>query len=146
MQCSQFFISTPSDIHNYLRLAETLLVIAAWLHGKTLGHPYFIAFVCRHLAEVESEIQLDKLETIWLVIFDQLRRPDISQLSAKELALIHRIREFRHRRVSSQPIRRQIPKREYFARLVEKRLLIRTKRGRYKLYHPLFREFLRQTQ
>jgi hypothetical protein len=36
--------------------------------------------------------------------------------------------------------------REYFARLLEKRLLIRTRRGRYKLYHPLFREFLRQTK
>jgi hypothetical protein len=35
---------------------------------------------------------------------------------------------------------------EYFARLAEKGLLIRTGRGRYKLYHPLFREFLRQTE
>ena len=36
--------------------------------------------------------------------------------------------------------------REHLARLVEKGVLIRTGRGRYKLYHPLFREFLRQTQ
>ena len=33
-----------------------------------------------------------------------------------------------------------------FGRLTEKGLLIRTGRGRYKLYHPLFREFLRQTK
>ena len=31
-------------------------------------------------------------------------------------------------------------------RLAEVGLLIRTGRGRYKLYHPLFREFLRQTK
>lgn len=35
---------------------------------------------------------------------------------------------------------------ESIARLVEKGVLIRTGRGRYKLYHPLFREFLRQTK
>src|SRR2546429_6055663 len=34
--------------------------------------------------------------------------------------------------------------REYFARLAGKGFLIRAGRGRYTLYHPLFREFLRQ--
>lgn len=124
-------------------------IIAAWLRGETLGHPYFIAFVCRHLAVIESEIRPDKLETIWPAIFDQLRRekfrPDILQLSVKELDLIHRFTslgtgEFRASQFGGKF------QREYFARLVEKRLLIRTKRGRYKLYHPLFREFLRQTR
>lgn len=128
---------------------DTTAIIAAWLRGETLGHPYFIAFVCRHLTEIESEIQPDKLETIWPAIFDQLPRekfrPDISQLSAKELDLINRLTslgtgEFRASQFGGKF------QREYFARLVEKRLLIRTKRGRYKLYHPLFREFLRQTR
>jgi|SRR5215472_7164961 len=36
--------------------------------------------------------------------------------------------------------------REHRARLVEKGVLIRTGRARYKLYHQLFREFLRQTK
>jgi hypothetical protein len=36
--------------------------------------------------------------------------------------------------------------RNYFKRLAEKSLLLRMGRGRYKLYHPLFREFLRQTK
>jgi hypothetical protein len=36
--------------------------------------------------------------------------------------------------------------RNYFKRLTEKALLLRVGRGRYKLYHPLFREFLRQTR
>jgi predicted transcriptional regulator of viral defense system len=36
--------------------------------------------------------------------------------------------------------------RKYFSRLTEKALLLRVGRGHYKLYHPLFREFLRQTQ
>jgi|ERR1700739_413706 len=37
-------------------------------------------------------------------------------------------------------------RREYSARLVEKSLLIHRGRGRYKLYHPLFREFLQETE
>jgi predicted transcriptional regulator of viral defense system len=36
--------------------------------------------------------------------------------------------------------------RKYFSRLTEKALLLRVGRGRYNLYHPLFREFLRQTE
>lgn len=34
--------------------------------------------------------------------------------------------------------------RAYFSKLTERGLLTRTARGQYKLYHPLFREFLRQ--
>jgi hypothetical protein len=34
--------------------------------------------------------------------------------------------------------------RNYFKRLTEKALLLRVGRGRYKLYHPLFRLFLTQ--
>jgi hypothetical protein len=33
---------------------------------------------------------------------------------------------------------------QYFKRLVDKGLLIRAGRARYNLYHPLFRQFLRQ--
>jgi hypothetical protein len=69
-------------------------VIAAWLHEKALGHPYFVAFACRQLAATESEIRPCQLESIWPAIFDQLGRerfrPDISQLSVKGLDLIHR--------------------------------------------------------
>ena len=35
---------------------------------------------------------------------------------------------------------------QYFKRLAETGLLIRTGRGRYRLYHTLFREFLPQTK
>jgi hypothetical protein len=73
---------------------NTTAIIAAWLHRRTLGYPYFVAFVRRHLGATESKIQPDQLETIWPAIFDQLEREkfrsDISQLSVKELDLIHR--------------------------------------------------------
>jgi hypothetical protein len=72
-------------------------------------------------------------------------RSDVSQLSAKELGLIHQFASLGEEEVSANDFTSKF-QREYFARLVEKDLLIRTGRGRYKLYHSLFREFLQQTQ
>ena len=128
---------------------DTTAILAAWLHEKTLGHPYFLAFVCKHLSAAENQIQPRQLKAIWPAIFDQLGREkfrsDISQLSAQDRALV---REFASLGESEIPAHHLTGKihRQYLARLLEKGLLVRTGRGRYKLYHPLFREFLRQTQ
>lgn len=53
---------------------DTTAIIAAWLHEKTLGHPYFLAFVCKHLSATQKQIQPRQLEAIWPAIFDQLGR------------------------------------------------------------------------
>jgi hypothetical protein len=124
-------------------------IIAAWLHEKTLGHPYFLAFVCKRLSTLEGQIHSHKLEAIWPAIFDQLGREkfraDIAQLSAKELGLAQQFASFSESDIPAHHLTGKIH-REHRARLVEKGVLIRTGRGRYKLYHPLFREFLRQTK
>lgn len=128
---------------------DTTAIIAAWLHEKTLGHPYFLAFVCKHLSADKNQIQPRQLEAIWPAIFDQLGREkfrsDISQLSVQDRALV---REFASLGQSEIPAHHLTGKihRQYLARLLEKGLLVRTGRGRYRLYHPLFREFLRQTK
>jgi hypothetical protein len=123
--------------------------VAAWLHEKTLGHPYFLACISEYLRATEKQIEPRKLETNWPAILDQLGREkfrsDVSQLSAKEFELIHQFARLGDGEVSAKPFSGKF-QREYFARLVENDLLIRTGRGRYKLYHPLFSEFLRQTQ
>jgi hypothetical protein len=129
--------------------SETMAMVAAWLHEKTLGHPYFLAFVSKQLKATKSQINPQQLEAIWPTIFDQLGREkfraDISQLSVQDLAVV---RQFASQGESEIPAHHLTGKihRQYLARLVEKGLLVRTGRGRYKLYHPLFREFLRQTQ
>ena len=123
--------------------------VAAWLHEKTLGHPYFLACICKHLMATTKQIEAHKLETNWPVILDQLGREkfrsDISKLSAKELEFIHQFASLGKGELAAHRFSHKF-ERDYFARLVEKDLLIRTGRGRYKLYHPLFREFLQQTQ
>jgi hypothetical protein len=70
---------------------------------------------------------------------------DIAQLSAKELGLAQQFASFSESDIPAHHLTGKIH-REHRARLVEKGVLIRTGRGRYKLYHPLFREFLRQTK
>jgi hypothetical protein len=123
--------------------------VAAWLHEKTLGHLYFLACICEYLMATEKQIEPHKLETNWPTILDQLGREkflaDLSQLSAKELELIHEFGRLGEGEVSAKHFSGKF-QREYFGRLVDKALLIRTGRGRYKLYHPLFREFLQQTK
>ncbi|HTT23042.1 MAG TPA: ATP-binding protein [Candidatus Sulfotelmatobacter sp.] len=128
---------------------DTSATVAAWLHEKTLGHPFFLAFVCKYLTTTAGQIQPDKLEPIWPAIFDQLGREkfrsDVSQLSAREFEFVRRFANLSENELATQHYTGKF-RREYFARLVEKGLLIRAGRGRYKLYHPLFREFLRQTK
>lgn len=122
--------------------------IASWLHEKTLGHPYFLAFICRQLS-VGGEYQGHALAGIWPALFDQLGREkfrsDVAQLSGKELELIRQLANAKEEEVAVHEFSSKFQT-EYFARLAEKGLLTRTGRGRYKLYHPLFRAFLRQAQ
>lgn len=87
----------PTALSEYTRSVfstspETTAIIAAWLHEKTLGHPCFLAFVCKHLSGAENQIQPRHLEAMWPAIFDQLGREkfrsDISHLSAEDRTLV----------------------------------------------------------
>ena len=128
---------------------DTSATVAAWLQEKTLGHPYFLACVCKHLASSMSRIAPQMLDGMWPAILDQLGRErfcqDLSRLSVKELDLIHRFANLGEGEFAPQQFTRKF-QREYFARLVEKGLLTRTRRGRYRFYHRIFREFLQQTK
>lgn len=96
-----------------------------------------------------SRIVPQMLDGMWPAILDQLGRErfcqDLSRLSAKELELIHQFASLGDGEFAPQRFTVKF-QREYFARLTEKGLLIRTRRGRYKLYHRLFCEFLQQTK
>ena len=107
--------------------------------SPNLGYPYFLPFVCKHLSAAENQIQPPPLEGIWRAIFDQLGREkfgsDISQLSAQDCALV---REFASLGESEIPVHHLTGKnhRQYLARLIEKGLLVRMGRGRYKVVSP----------
>ena len=119
-----------------------------WLYAKTFGHPYFLAFVSRQLLALAQGSLVDP-EPLWPVIFRRLEhekfRSDLAQVTEREVQLLRDVAKAANNEVSPRQMTDQY-ERKYFSRLTEKALLLRVGRGRYKLYHPLFREFLRQTQ
>jgi hypothetical protein len=145
---------TPEATSEYVNsvfpsTSNDLNPLAAWLYEKTLGHPYFLAFLCRQLSMVEQGFQPGDFEHLWPSIFEQLSREkfrsDISQLSRKEFELLRRAAQLEQEGFAAHELEAQF-QREYFRRLTEAGLLIRVARGRYKLYHPLFRAFLEEAK
>jgi hypothetical protein len=131
------------------RTHEKLHGLSRWLYEKTLGHPYFLAFICRELLACTQGSVPESPEHLWPHVFQQLERNkfrlDLAQVPERELELLRTLAGAQRDEINP---RHFIPAFQYahFGRLTEKGLLIRTGRGRYKLYHPLFREFLRQTK
>lgn len=118
--------------------------LSEWLYEKTLGHPYFLAFISRELLARNASP-----EEVWHEIAAQLEREkfhsDLAQLSEKDVALLRALARADIDEVSPTPFVKQFQY-EYFRRLTNRGLLIRSGRGRYKLYHPLFRQFLQQQE
>jgi hypothetical protein len=119
--------------------------LAHWLYDKTLGHPYFLAFISRELMAQGTV----SAEQAWREISLRLEREkfesDLAQLSEKDIGLLRTLAASHEHEFNPTPFVKQFQY-EYFRRLTERGLLIRSGRGRYKLYHPLFRAFLQQRE
>jgi hypothetical protein len=119
--------------------------ISRWLQEKTLGHLYFLAFICRWLATHALGSLPESPERLWPEIFEELEtqkfRTDLAHASEKEVGLLYSLATCGEEEVSPHQFSSRFHT-EYFSRLTERGLLVRTGRGRYKLYHPLFRLFL----
>lgn len=123
--------------------------MSEWLQGKTFGHPYFLAFICRDLWSQYHARPFTDAMHLWPTVFSRLERgkfaTDLAQLSEKEIALLRTVAATDEDEFNPAPFAQKFHP-QYFTRLSDKGLLIRTGRGRYKLYHPLFRQFLKQQQ
>lgn len=129
------FASQPDDTHE----------LAQWLYEKTLGHPYFLAFITQQLLTLARGSVPVSPARHWPEVFQQLEKEkfcsDLGQVSDRENELLRAIAKSRDQEFTPGQFVKQ-PEYVYFRRLTEKALLIRTGRGKYKLYHPLFRLFL----
>ncbi len=130
-----------------IRIEEDVL---SDIYDKTRGHPYFIAFFMQIILEEANGkiINLPFYEKTVPLIFRELETQkfgkDLRITSDAEKMLLFRIsqlpkEEFLLRDVAES--KKTVPK--LLNRLVEKGIAIKTGRGRYKLYHPLFKEFLK---
>jgi hypothetical protein len=120
--------------------------LSYWLYDKTFGHPYFLAFVCRQLLAL-AQGDLSEPERLWPAIFKRLEqekfRSDLAHITEREVQLLREVARAEHDEISPRELSGRYD-RNYFMRLTEKALLLRVGRGRYKLYHPLFRMFLKE--
>ena len=123
--------------------------LAEWLFSKTLGHPYFLAFISRELWSSYHTRPFTNAVQLWPAVFSRLEQGkfnnDLAQLSEKELGLLRAIARDEHEESNPAPFALKFPH-IYFKRLADKGLLTRAGRGRYKIYHPLFRQFLQQRE
>ncbi len=117
--------------------------LAEWLFSKTLGHPYFLAFISRELWSSYHSRPFTNAVQLWPAVFSRLEQGkfnnDLAQLSEKEVGLLRANARDDHDECSPAPFALKFPH-IYFKCLADKGLLTRAGRGRYKLYHPLFRQ------
>ena len=108
-----------------------------------------MAFISRELWSHYHARPFANAAQLWPVVFRRLEQGkfnnDLAQLSEKEVGLLRAIARDDHEESNPAPFAKNFPH-IYFKRLVDKGLLIRAGRGRYMLYHPLFREFLQQRE
>jgi len=143
---------TPEETLAYTRAVfgstqVDLLGTSQWLYEKTFGHLYFLAFISRDLWSQYHVRRFTNPVHLWQGVFGRLERgkftTDLAQLSDKEIAFLRAIAASDEDEINPAPFAQRFHP-QYFRRLGDKGLLIRAGRGRYKLYHPLFRQFLQQ--
>ena len=124
---------------------ERSLRLSRWLYQKTLGHPYCLAFISGQLLARARGSPPESPARHWPEIFRQLEREkfrtDLVQLSEKNSELLRAFARGDGEEFAPSQVGQQFD-RVYFRRLTDRGLLVRTRRGQYKLYHPLFKLFL----
>lgn len=117
-----------------------------YLHGKTKGHPYFLAFIAKDLIDLRDKGRITPkfIEDKWVSLFKHLGKEkfekDLMRVSAKQRELLIQIAKAKKEIV--RPRMFKVNDR-YWMDLTESNLLIRVSRGKYRLYHPLFKEYLK---
>ncbi len=119
---------------------------------KTGGHGFFIAFAMRDIVREAmirhvAEIDRDFVENLWPSIAEHLAKErfesDWAAASPAEQKILRTIADD-----PDGPLSRKIGKSGYalLGRMTVKGLVMRTKRGDYSLYHPLFQAFVREQE
>ena len=138
-------IATMRNLKKRLALDEAVI---SRIHEFTGGHPYFISLIMREIVDRKAEGRLTARE------FDAIH-PDLSaylaavkfdddfeKASDAERTILLKMARARDELVSPSYIGPGGPK--SLVRLVEKGLVIKMDRGRFKLYHKLFRDYLKR--
>jgi hypothetical protein len=145
---------TQEETNDYIQSVfgekrDTSRALASWLFDKTLGHPFFLTFISRKLLIYGADSLPRDPSRHWPEILQQLEQEkfsfDLEQVSDRENELLRALAKSSEQEFAPGQFVKQSDY-VYFRRLTEKGLLVRTGRGKYKLYHPLFRLFLQESK
>lgn len=116
---------------------------------RTGGHPYFVIYTMRELLNNlggRKQININDFTKIWPRIISSLEEtkfdPDFEVASEEEKKALQKIAKVRQDIVTSSMA--GIKDRKILSRLENKGLLTKIERGKYKIYHPLFKEYVRK--
>lgn len=113
----------------------------------TCGHPYFVSFIGKRLLELNTRriISTKDFSKIWPKIFaimaEEKFKEDISGINDRQLQFLKHVASINTDEVLLSQL--DTYHRMYFSRTVKRGLLLKLLRGKYKLYHPLFKEYLK---
>jgi Cdc6-like AAA superfamily ATPase len=118
------------------------------IHSLTAGHPYFIHFIMREIvSRVETtKVTLSEFKNIYQKIEKIMAREkfgiDLSIASDKEKEILSAAAKLSQQTFSPSDLKIKDARTKLPA-LCAKKLLVKADRGKYKIYHPLFKEYLR---
>jgi ABC-type dipeptide/oligopeptide/nickel transport system ATPase subunit len=119
------------------------------IYEKTKGHPYFISSFIQILLDecdgkaIDQPFYKSLLPKISQRLETQKFDKDLEMVSDSEKDLLFTMARNEKEEISLSDVtksKRAVPK--LLERLVEKGILAKPSRGKYKLYHPLFKEYL----
>lgn len=117
------------------------------IYDQTLGHPYFVAFVMRELVDRAELLEIRTIDEEfvrgqWAAVYERLGMEKFeaewnyaTDAERELLALVADERPLSTYGRSASTLA---------ARLVQKGLLIKEGRGKYRLYHPLFAAYVKR--
>lgn len=119
------------------------------IYDITGGHPYFITLVMHDLLNKISEdtINIQEFTKVYPDLIDHFARikfnDDFVRATDAEQAILVQIARSPTPEVSPSDISGRATS-KLFERLVNKELIVKTGRGKYRLYNPLFSEYLKR--
>jgi len=137
-------------VANKLELRFSEEVIYA-IHEKSKGHPYFIMFITYELINLlgpKKKVSQKEFDECWPRIVSILEKNvfvnRLGEVSEKEREVLLKVSLIEEPFVSPSMIKGIKGVTQFFSRLERKGILLKKDRGRYELFHPLFKEYLRK--
>lgn len=119
------------------------------IYKLTNGHPYFLSFIMKSLVDLAEKGNISRkvFSKIYPTISEYLSREkfndDISQASEIELKVLQRMASIDTETISPSQLSIKNVRKCLKVLTEKKGLVVKTGRGEYCLYHPLFKQYLK---